>query len=126
MKKLAFINILIFSLLFSTFAKNDSLFYAYKGVLDLTNFDFSKNKTVQLSGEWEFYWHKLLTPDDFNPKKIIADAYVLVPKYWSDIKINGKKLPHTGFATYRLIIVSNKKVNNLKVVFPAANSSMKI
>ncbi len=126
MKKLAFINILIFSILTFSFANNDTSYFAYKGVLDLTNFDFSKNKTIQLSGEWEFYWHKLLTPDDFNPKKIIADAYAYVPRYWSSIKINGKKLPHTGFATYRLIIVSNKKVKNLKVVFPAVNSSMKV
>ncbi len=126
MKKLVLINILIFCVLTISIANNDSLFYAYKGVLDLTNFDFSKHPSIQLNGEWEFYWQKLLTPQDFRPKKFVADAYVLVPKYWSSVKINGHKLPHTGFATYRLIIITNKTVKNLKVVFPAVNSSMKI
>ena len=36
---------------------------AKAGVLDLSGWDFEKNGMVRLGGEWEFYWHRLLTDD---------------------------------------------------------------
>jgi len=34
-------------------------------VIDLSSWDFKKDGTISLSGEWQFYWHQLLTPEDF-------------------------------------------------------------
>ncbi len=98
---------------------------AQKGVLDLRGWDFD-NKTLKLDGEWEFYWNKLLTPQDFSPQKYAADAYSIVPEYWSKTIINGKNLPPQGYATYRLIILTDRKVENLRVIFPAVNTAMKV
>ena len=44
--------------------------FVKSGILDLTNWDFSKDGPVKLDGEWEFYWNQLLQPNDFATKDI--------------------------------------------------------
>jgi len=39
---------------------------AVQGVLDLSQWDAARDGLVTLDGEWEFYWNKLLAPDDFK------------------------------------------------------------
>ncbi len=80
-------------------------FYAEKGVLDLTQWDFNRDGNVQLNGEWEFYWSQLLTSRGLQLKK--PDLYVKVPEYWNSYKLNGKNLPGKGYATYRLRVKTN-------------------
>lgn len=71
------------------------------GRADLSGMDFSKNKLVSLGGQWEFYWNRLLTPEDFNsgqsPK---MDSLMKVPGTWSDNV--GTHYTRQGIATYRL------------------------
>jgi signal transduction histidine kinase len=82
---------------------------AENGILDLTNWDFEKDGSIKLDGEWEFYWNQLLTYDDFHDgiELIKPDGYFKVPGVWNNYIINGKKLPGKGFATYRLKIKTN-------------------
>ncbi|MDQ7094466.1 histidine kinase [Desulfosporosinus sp. PR] len=70
----------------------------------LSGVDFASNKLVTLDGHWEFYWGRLLTPQDFksgNPPQ--ADAYMKVPGVWQDREA-GKTYPPHGVATYRLAL----------------------
>lgn len=39
---------------------------ARAGRLDLGQWDFSTQGIVRLSGQWAFYWNRLLTPQDFK------------------------------------------------------------
>jgi len=39
---------------------------ARQGVLDLRGWDFKKEGPVRLDGEWEFYWGRFLTAEDFH------------------------------------------------------------
>src|SRR4051812_8192679 len=66
------------------------------GKADLSLYDFNKKSPSRLSGEWEFYWNKLLAPDDssvFQNPELIH-----VPGSWN----RQKSYPALGFATYRL------------------------
>lgn len=87
---------------------------AVRGVLDLTDWDFSRHGPVDLSGEYEFYWSQHLLPSDFvktpPPRKT---GYIEVPAYWKDKTFDGKKLPGHGYVTYRLNIALNKQANRL-------------
>ncbi|MCF8359981.1 MAG: LuxR C-terminal-related transcriptional regulator [Prolixibacteraceae bacterium] len=57
---------------------------------------------LKLSGEMEFYWDQLLTPDDFSKKNIQhTKTEIDFPKTWNGKTVNGKKLPGRGCATYR-------------------------
>ncbi len=82
---------------------------AQDGLLDLREWDFEKDGMISLDGEWEFYWGRLLTYEDFHSGAgvIAPDGYFVVPDVWNSYKVNGKKLPGEGCATYRLRIKSN-------------------
>jgi len=76
---------------------------ANKGVIDLTGWNFQRDGTIKLDGEWKFYWNQLLPAD----KSIINDAhttaeYMSVPGVWNNRPEELPKLPMYGFATYRL------------------------
>jgi len=90
--------------------KNINTPKAQKGILDLRNWNFEKNGPVDLNGEWEFYWKKLLTPSNFYHAEIKNDGYYKVPTLWNEKIFNDKKLDGEGFATFRLKILSNKNL----------------
>ena len=76
-----------------------------KGVLDLAEYDIENNAPIQLKGEWEFYWSKLLTPDIYQvDPEINPDAYVVLPSYWNDLEQIPEAKNGQGYATYRLRI----------------------
>lgn len=98
------IYILILSLLicFTAFSKIQPK--AEKGILNLTKWNFKKDGIVNLSGEWKFYWNKLIQPEHFHllPQKMTG--YIKMPSYWINQTINGQTFPSYGCATYRLIM----------------------
>ncbi len=120
-----------FFLLFFSFGlygqnADNQLHVAQKGVLDLRFADLDTFPPISLDGEWEFYWNKLLSPEDFYPQIYVADAYAEVPNYWSKISINGKRVSDTGYATYRLIILTNSPGKVLRLYFPPVNCAMRV
>lgn len=76
---------------------------AEKGVIDLSRWDFKKDGTISLSGEWQFYWYQLLAPGDFalvdQPE---PTGYSNLPGSWNNQVVDGHPLSGDGFATYRL------------------------
>ncbi len=73
------------------------------GKADLTNIDFGHNKLASIDGQWEFYWNKLLMPEDFHSdQKPKVDSYMKVPGVWSD-QISSH-YTRQGIATYRLML----------------------
>ncbi len=95
---------------------------AKKGVMDLRGWDINKNGPVVLKGEWEFYWKKLVPPDQFKKNKDLTFKYINAPGRWNKFEIDGKKLSGIGFATYRLKVFTKEKDLGLKV-FDASSSS---
>lgn len=73
-----------------------------KGILDLSDWDFESKQVIQLDGQWEFYWNRLLGYKDFENQR--PDLYAGVPSTWNQYTIKGKSLPGEGYATYRLHI----------------------
>lgn len=76
---------------------------ARQGVLDLAAWDFKKDGSVDLNGEWEFYWQQLLSPREFSG----ADhwpmtGFFAIPGIWNGREIGGRKQNGDGYATFRL------------------------
>src|SRR6185312_10802631 len=63
---------------------------AKKGVLDLSNWNWSKDGITDLNGDWEFYWKALYTPSSFDTIKTGPPLYANVPGFWNRL-IPGKK-----------------------------------
>ncbi len=91
---------------------------AVQGVLDLREWDFSKDGIVRLDGEWEFYWQELLSPEDFSSDKMGSPKYISLPAVWRNSKINGKSLPTIGYATFRLTVLTSGTEEFLGISLP--------
>jgi signal transduction histidine kinase len=104
MKLLIFQLMLLFAFIFNLNA-NTSDPKAIKGVIDLRNIDNPDDFLVMLNGEWEFYWNKMLRPDNFENKRNKPDYYGNVPSYWTDYPKESVKTEKYGFATYRLTVL---------------------
>ncbi|MFH1050049.1 MAG: ATP-binding protein [bacterium] len=89
---------------------------AKNGVLDLRSWDFEKDGTVELKGEWEFYWDKHLKYEDFHSdKNPDLSCYMKIPGYWDEAASDGKKYPSQGDATYRLKILTKSNQKNFGI-----------
>lgn len=87
---------------------------AVSGTLDLSKSEGSEKFIINLNGEWEFYWNKLLSPSDFSGKYVPEpDIYGKVPSYWTDYRSGNIKPGKYGFATYRLRIILPENFRNL-------------
>ncbi|MES2651817.1 MAG: ATP-binding protein [Bacteroidota bacterium] len=84
---------------------------AKNGLLDLRK--QSLNQSTALTGEWEFYWQKLIIPSDSAKGTIVP-----FPVKWNDLSINGKHLPAFGYATYKLIVLLPKTNESLRIAMP--------
>ncbi|MEQ6378106.1 histidine kinase [Bacillaceae bacterium S4-13-56] len=73
-----------------------------RGEVNLSQSEFFEKGYIELNGEWEFYWEKLLRPEDFNQQNEEID-YTLVPGNWSQ-DLHGNQYENKGFATYRMVI----------------------
>lgn len=95
------------------------------GVLDLSNHSVTSDQLISLSGEWEFYWMKLLTPDELKFSSPLAAEIDAVPHVWGTE--GTKTTAREGYATYRLRIVYPEGPIPLQAVYiPAAASAYRL
>ncbi len=85
-----------------------------EGVLDLRNIDL--DKPIELSGDWEFYWNQLLTPE--QTKRTSPTGYFCVPCLWNDASVGNNDLEENGFATYRLRIIVPQQETDIGIILP--------
>ncbi|MBN1697437.1 MAG: response regulator [Spirochaetales bacterium] len=98
---------------------------ASKGHLDLRSWDPVNDNPADLSGEWEIYWNRLLTPDDFN-KTDPVPSYIEVPSPWQGRKIDNELLTPMGYATYRLTIQLNRYDTVLGLYIPNMDNAYRL
>ncbi|MCG8339264.1 MAG: sensor histidine kinase, partial [Proteobacteria bacterium] len=75
---------------------------AHDGVLDLRDWQFEKDGTVFLQGEWKFFWNQLFSS---KPENVIPDFLITVPGIWNKYKIENRELSGIGYATYQLRVL---------------------
>lgn len=85
---------------------------AQKGVLDLRNWDFQTDGTLEITGEWEFFWNRFLKPG-MQTEKPDDFTYIQVPGIWLGYPQGEETLGKYGYATYHLKIHLPDKPANL-------------
>jgi class 3 adenylate cyclase len=100
-----------------TFLCSQEVPLAHSGIIDLTSFKFSHNRTIELTGEWAFWWQKKLRSElELQSIHAVPDAWPPMPSYWISGTHGGKQFPAQGYATYRLtVILPNTQVYGLYV-----------
>lgn len=76
---------------------------AQQGLLDLSTWNWQRDGIVNLDGQWEAHWGKLLTPDDFRAGVAApSPGWFSFPDTWNKVETSGKRKGDTGHATFRL------------------------
>ncbi|MBF0102993.1 MAG: response regulator [Desulfobacterales bacterium] len=110
----------------SNATNNNTIPTPQKGVLNLKDWDFSKNAIIDLDGEWEFYWNALLFPDDFvNKTEFKQTGFINLTTMWNDYQVNGKNLSPYGYATYRLTVLLDNEKHLLGIKFPIISTAFR-
>jgi signal transduction histidine kinase/ActR/RegA family two-component response regulator len=94
---------------------------AVNGVIDLRGQTFTNQ--LSLNGQWKFYWHQLLNPQDTAAKN---GTIVNFPFKWDGTVLNGKALPAFGYATYRLTVLLPKRTEVLRIAMPDTYCAYKL
>jgi HPt (histidine-containing phosphotransfer) domain-containing protein len=75
-----------------------------QGIADLSHWQRDEQPILSLQGQWEFYWSRLLGPDDFVAEAPAGKEYIEVPSSWN----MSKDYPEKGYATYRLRVIMSE------------------
>ena len=86
------------------------------GELDLTNWYFEDNGSVKLDGDWDFYWNRIIMPEEFAADSPKPTGAYPVPLYWT--KYESLNLPSKGDATYRLVVDTTETNSYLAIRIP--------
>lgn len=92
-----------------------------EGVFNLKGHKFEE-ESIKLSGKFEFYNNKLLSPETIN--KYFLDGYYNGNRFWNyykDLDIKSK-----GFGTYRAIIYVDKEYEDLAIKSPEIYTEYKL
>ena len=79
------------------------------GVLDLQNWNPEQEKIMSLSGQWDFYWNRLVSHQEIEEGSPEPDIKADVPGVWNKYIVDGENLPGFGYATYLLKVVNAPK-----------------
>jgi hypothetical protein len=92
--------------------------HAAGGFLDLGSWSFESGGPVKLDGGWDFYWGKLLTPDDFKDGRTTPEKLEYeLPSVWNSKVLNNYKLDGSGYATYRLrVSIPEKNIGDILAI----------
>lgn len=104
-KILKFLTKIALSVILVSLFSNNAHAQNKNGIIDLTKADFTKLNSI--SGNWEFYWSELLTPEEIRTRKTIPD-YIKINGVWNGYNYHGKILKGDGYATFRVKILLPK------------------
>lgn len=100
---------------------------AVNGLIDLRTVKLDDDTAaIRLDGEWDFYWHQLLRPEDFYRDVPRQHLSVRVPAPWNDAVLSGEALPGFGYGTYRLVVYAPKVDEPLALRFAAPRTAHRL
>ncbi|MDA8136437.1 MAG: ATP-binding protein [Desulfobacteraceae bacterium] len=129
MKRLAYLLFIIFSAWAVSFGGGKpplSPPVAHRGVMDLRDWDFAAAGPVELGGPWEFYRERFLVFHDFKTRPEPEPVYVQSGKVWNHTVIDDRKMPGTGYATYRLKVMTAGELTRMGLRSPDASSACRV
>lgn len=109
------------------FSKVDSnRIHPESGVLDLQNWEPKLNGALSLSGQWDFYWKRLLSYQEVTNGSSEPDVKADIPGTWNNYKINGKSLQGFGYGTYVLKVMNASEGKPLAMRIPTFSTAYEL
>jgi PAS domain S-box-containing protein len=98
---------------------------AKAGVLDLVGWDFERDGSVLLAGEWILDWQQFGAPRLPAGQRESASVPAEVPGAWHGLVVGGTSLGSSGYGTYRLDIPCTS-AKGLSLFIPNQHSAMRL
>jgi len=107
-------------------AANTAAPLARQGTLDLGGPEIKDG--IPLRGEWRFFWHQLLSPEQLPQALAQEPIYWSVPGGWNQFKEPGSRaaVGGHGYATYLLRVDGINHIAQPSLTLPFASSSYKL
>jgi len=101
------------------------------GLFDLSDRDFEKRGTTELSGSWLIYWQQLLDPTDLPdvdlPELVAgADGVFPVPLTWNNWEYQGEKVGGNGYATFVADVLLPADMTHAALWIPNASTAYRL
>ncbi|WP_320051783.1 sensor histidine kinase [uncultured Acetobacteroides sp.] len=78
--------------------------------------EMEPGKFYGMNGNVEFYWNRLISPNEFKISAPQKDGYLKIPGLWNGKEVNGKKIGGQGCATLRFWLnLDRNKSYGLKI-----------
>ncbi|TGL87153.1 histidine kinase [Leptospira congkakensis] len=88
------------------------------GKIVLNESNLQNQTAIKLDGEWEFYYERLLSSEDFkNDYSKLKRETITLPGFWNETKKNGKYYSPYSYATFRLHLTIPKSYINSSLSF---------
>lgn len=81
--------------------RNSGIPRVQDATLDLAGYD-DYDVVIPLDGAWEFYWDAWIVTDGMQDAR--PDALIELPRSWEGLEVDGKQLPASGIASYKLTV----------------------
>ncbi|HKI74483.1 MAG TPA: 7TM-DISM domain-containing protein, partial [Pseudomonadales bacterium] len=109
MSRLILLSLTLLSLYWAAPAQASPAPHVVNGIIDLNDWDFLEGGPVSLSGDYEFYWNRQLSSNDFLQMDTSHAATIPVPGAWNGAEIDGEEIGGLGYATYRLNLLTSRR-----------------
>ena len=96
---------------------------AVRGHLSLSSWLYNEGPPLEIKGDWEAVWGKLLSPDEFDDE--YTGDYFSIPSRWNNVEAQGWNGAR-GVATFRINLSLPKYSGSLEYHMIAAHSAYKI
>ncbi len=99
---------------------------ARAGVVDLSRWDFEAQGPVALRGEWMFRHGELLGPSALRAGDNPTPPWIVVPRAWNGMVVDGPPLRGEGFATLALRLILPPGNHDLGIAFGEAYAAERL
>jgi hypothetical protein len=111
---------------FSFFEKAKTQSPIKSGVLDIQHLTLGTDSSLNLDGQWNFYWNRFVTDQEIENGNAKPDVIANAPAPWNNYKINGKNLPSFGYGTYAIKVLNAKPGQQLAFNIPAFSTAYEL
>ncbi|MCS7459525.1 ATP-binding protein [Paenibacillus doosanensis] len=96
--------------------------------MDLREWDFKKDGNVSLNGEWDFYWNRLLAPDEAAGQAAAGQSadWIRLPGSWNGQAADGRERTGRGYATFHLRVMTQPTGSVLAMELPTIRTAYRL
>lgn len=102
---------------------------AEDGVLDLSDWNFADDGTVELGGEWLIAWREFTEPSEdpavFNALAERTDRFEM-PSTWDNYTVDGVRVGGLGYATFTLRVTLPDSLPRYGLLIPNASTAYEL